>query len=181
MKLTRRDAVAALTAAGVSASAVAMARLDDRASESGAFTARDLDVLLATADVVYPSAVSVTEEFIETYSVGRVQDREVYRTGMKRAIADVNAYAGRYTGTPFPDLAPSARDQVLREMGVDRVQPEPEGTVPEQVRYYLVNELLYALYSTPTGGELVGLENPPGYAGGLESYQQAPEDRPADE
>jgi hypothetical protein len=42
------------------------------------------------------------------------------------------------------------------------------------VRYYVVNELLYALYTSPTGGELVGIENPQGHPGGHESYQHEP-------
>jgi hypothetical protein len=42
------------------------------------------------------------------------------------------------------------------------------------VRYYVVNELLLALYASPTGGELVGIENPQGHPGGTASYQQGP-------
>jgi hypothetical protein len=60
-------------------------------------------------------------------------------------------------------------------MGVDLVDPDPDGFSAERVRFYLVNELLYALYSSPTGGTLLGLENPQGYPGGSESYQQGPE------
>jgi len=50
----------------------------------------------------------------------------------------------------------------------------PDGTAAERVRFFVVNELLLALYASPTGGELVGIENPQGYAGGAESYQRGP-------
>jgi hypothetical protein len=64
---------------------------------------------------------------------------------------------------------------VLREMAVDTAEPRREGEPRETVRYYVVNELLLALYSSPTGGELVGIENPQGYAGGIDSYQRGPQ------
>jgi len=60
-------------------------------------------------------------------------------------------------------------------MSVDTADPVPDGDDVERVRYYVVNELLFALYSSPTGGELVGLENPRGNPGGLASYQRGPQ------
>jgi len=54
------------------------------------------------------------------------------------------------------------------------VSPSKPG---HRVRYYLVNDLLFALYSSPTGGKLVGIENPQGHPGGTGSYQQPPNDR----
>jgi hypothetical protein len=42
------------------------------------------------------------------------------------------------------------------------------------VRYYVVDELLYAFYASPVGGGMAGIENPPGYPGGTESYQEGP-------
>ncbi|MEA5408870.1 hypothetical protein VB773_15715 [Haloarculaceae archaeon H-GB2-1] len=54
-------------------------------------------------------------------------------------------------------------------------EPNPDGTTAERVRYYLVNEPLYALYASPTGGTLVGIENPQGHPGGTESYQRGPQ------
>jgi hypothetical protein len=35
------------------------------------------------------------------------------------------------------------------------------------VNYYLLDELLFAFYSSPTGGELIGNKNPRGYPGGF--------------
>jgi hypothetical protein len=59
-------------------------------------------------------------------------------------------------------------------MGVHTADPDSEGTDPERVRFHVVNELLYALYTSPTGGELVGIENPQGYPGGTASYREGP-------
>jgi hypothetical protein len=62
-------------------------------------------------------------------------------------------------------------------MGADTADPDPDpdGTDAGRVRYYVVNELLYALYASPTGGELVGIENPRGYPGGTASYRRGPD------
>jgi hypothetical protein len=59
-------------------------------------------------------------------------------------------------------------------MGADTVDPDPDGGDVARVRYYVVNELLFALYASPTGAELLGLENPQGHPGGLASYQRGP-------
>ncbi|PSQ18424.1 hypothetical protein BRC99_00075 [Halobacteriales archaeon QS_7_69_60] len=57
---------------------------------------------------------------------------------------------------------------------VDTAAEVPDGSTAERVRYYVVNDLLMALYASPTGGELVGLENPRGHPGGTDSYQRGP-------
>jgi hypothetical protein len=59
-------------------------------------------------------------------------------------------------------------------MGIDVVDSDPEGSDTEQMRFYLVNELLFALYTSPTGAKLAGIENPQGHPGGTTSYQQPP-------
>jgi hypothetical protein len=64
---------------------------------------------------------------------------------------------------------------VLDEMGVDTADPDPEGPDPARVRFYVVNDLLFALYASPTGGELVGIENPQGHPGGTDSYRRGPQ------
>jgi len=70
------------------------------------------------------------------------------------------------------DLSVADRDSLLREVGADTAPPDPDGTNAERVRFYVVNELLYALYTSPTGGELVGIENPQGHPGGTDTYQR---------
>lgn len=176
VKLTRRDAIAVLVASGIGASAViASESVEETKSDRSELSDADVSKIVAVAEVVYPSAIEVTTEFVETYSLGRVQDRPEYLTGIISAASDLNTYTKRWYGVEFDDLSKLKRDRILREMGVDRAHPVPAGTVSERVRYYLVNDLLYALYSTPIGGELIGLENPPGHPGGLESYQRGPD------
>lgn len=176
MELTRRDALAALAAGGVSvgaSAAVLEGGLLDGDSGTGESDI-DLDSLVAVARVVYPSSVEGVREFVETYALGRLDGREAYRDGVRAALAELDDYATDWYGDRYAALDREQRDSLLREMGVDAADPDPDGTAPERVRYYLVNELLYALYTTPTGGKLVGIENPQGYPGGTDSYQRGP-------
>ena len=92
----------------------------------------------------------------------------------REAVGIVEDRAQRWYGSEFDALDPDRRDQLLREMGVDTADEAPDGTDAERVRYYLVNDLLLALYASPTGGGLVGIENPQGHPGGTDSYQRGP-------
>ena len=133
------------------------------------------DTLVAVARVVYPSAVENVPEFVEAYSAVRVRERPAYREGARAATASLDGYARvHFDADAFLDLGRAARETVLDRMGVDTAEPDPEGTTAERVRFYLVNELLFALYASPTGSELVGLENPQGYPGGIRSYRRGP-------
>lgn len=169
MELTRRDAVAALAALGVGAGAVGQVRTADSAAPRA-------DRLAAVADVVYPSSVTATDEFVETAVAGYVASREELTRGVETALDDLDRAARDRHGSAFRDLSTDRRETVLREMGVDRAVADPEGSVPGRVRYYLVNGLLYVLFTTPTGGKLVGTVNPAGYPGGLEPYQRGPDE-----
>lgn len=171
-ELSRRDALVALGAAGaaVGGGALAWDRIDDPS-----FGERERETLVAVARTVYPSEVSGVAAFVERYVVGRVEDRPAYAAGVADAASALDRYARTHEGARFVDLDPDERDALLRRMAVDVADPDPEGTDAARVRFYLVNELLYALYTSPTGGELVGLENPQGYPGGIDSYQRPPE------
>ncbi|MFB6205106.1 MAG: gluconate 2-dehydrogenase subunit 3 family protein [Haloglomus sp.] len=188
-ELTRRDAMAALTAAGVSTAlggTLSWAVLregdtggeDGRGEEGGAagegLSPRERETLLALAERLYPSAVTGIPTFVERYTVGRVRDRPEYLAGMREALRTLDDYAVRWTDEHFADLASDRRGVLLNSMGITVASPEPDGLDPERIRFYLVNELLFALYSTPTGGKLVGIENPQGYPGGTRSYHQPP-------
>ena len=181
MELTRRDAVAALSAAGTTALAgCSFGEPDDDAEseQSAGDTDRvdaDLRSLVALAEVLYPSAVEVTDEFVETYVLGRSVQDESYREELSAAVEVLDAEAERARGEAFADLAVDERDALLRELGLDETDPDPDGEPAERLRYYLVNELLYALFTTPEGGELIGIENPPGNPGGLQSYKRGPD------
>ena len=168
MKLTRRDAIVALTAMGIGAGEVG------RAFHSSEGEDAIVRRMLAAAETVYPSTVDVNDEFVSTYVLGRLTHRENHRTELERAVTELNDHARRVTGRAFEDLAVDRRRDVFRDLGVDRALSNPDGTVEEQIRYYVVNDLLYVLFTSPVGGTLVGFENPPGYPGGRESYQRGP-------
>jgi len=173
MELTRRDAVAALAAAGI-AGGGALA-----AERTGLLEDEEADVpvtetMVAAAEAVYPTAVTGVREFVETYVIGRAEDRPGYQEGIVEATAVLNEDARTWTDSAFVDLTVAERDELLHEMSVDVVDPDPDGIAAERIRFYVVNELQYALYTSPTGGRLVGIENPQGHPGGLGSYQQGP-------
>lgn len=170
--LTRRDAVAALAAGlgGGAAAAGLGALTDDR--DGGEISDADLATLVGVAEVVYPSEVTGVTEFVRTYVAGLRPER---RTRMARAARRLDEAARRYAGGGFASLAPTERTAVLDRLGVSRVSSDPSGTVPERVRYHAVNSLLYALFTSPTGSELVGIRNPTGHPGGYESLMRAPE------
>ncbi|WP_207592333.1 gluconate 2-dehydrogenase subunit 3 family protein [Halomontanus rarus] len=178
MELSRRDAIAALAAVGIGTGGVALYRSDvfDDGSTDGEATLDDpVDTMIALATVVYPSEVSGIDEFVETYVVGRVEDDETHERRTVQALTHLEGYASDEFGDSFVDLSPDERDAVLRDLGIQSARPNPDGSDVERIRYYLVNELLYALFTSPTGGELVGHENPPGHGGGLDSYQRGPD------
>jgi hypothetical protein len=187
MELTRRDAVAALAALGAGGGAVGLYRHHEAGGEEPASDAPDDppegtglpddrrvgDVAVAIAEVVYPSEVTGTREFVGSFLDGRL-DRSDHGTGIRKAVAALEGRARDWHGSGVVELDRGTREQLLREVGADTAEEDPEGTTAERVRYYLVNELLLALYASPTGGELVGIENPQGHPGGTDSYQRGP-------
>ena len=193
MELSRRDAVAALAAIGIGigGGAVAHTQLggsDERGpGDKGAPTdtsdgAGDaggsgplVDTAAALGDVLYPPEVDGVGEFTRTYVRGRIADDEDRRAAMADAVATLDARADEEYGAAFRDLDPAEGNSLLSGMGMENVAPDPGGSDRERVRYYLVNELLYALMTSPKGGALVGIENPPGHPGGLDAYQQGPQ------
>ncbi|WP_132060687.1 gluconate 2-dehydrogenase subunit 3 family protein [Halorussus amylolyticus] len=175
MELTRRDALAALAAGGVAVGAGAMLEGNPFGENAPASPEDRLDTLLAVAEVVYPSEVSGIEEFVRTYALGRTEDRDDYREGIVEALDTLDEYTRTWHDADFRELDAETRESVLDQMGVDTADPDPEGTDRERVRFFAVNELLYALYTSPTGGELVGIENPQGHPGGASSYQRGPD------
>lgn len=171
MDLTRRHAVAALAAAG----AVGAGAVDEALSNvDGDLTGSDVRTLEAAAAVLYPDAASVSREFVETYVVGRRGFGDDFLAGVRDALDVLRSTSRRETGRAFPSLSPALRDDVLRATGADRAASDPDGTAAQRVRYYVVDELLYAFYASPAGAELVGSGNPTGYPGGTEAYQQPP-------
>ncbi|WP_331280750.1 gluconate 2-dehydrogenase subunit 3 family protein [Halobellus rufus] len=131
-----------------------------------------VDLLDAVAEVLYPSDVDGRREFVETYALGRTEDRPAYRDGVREAAAQLDAVARDWNGDSYADLDAETRDRILRRLGVETAEPDPEGPITDRIRFYLVDDLLFAFYASPVGGRLVGIENPIGYPGGIESYQR---------
>ncbi|MFB6127773.1 MAG: gluconate 2-dehydrogenase subunit 3 family protein [Halolamina sp.] len=188
MELSRRDALAALSAAGVGS--LAGCGAPEAATDGDAVPEREpeetpeaatLETLVAVAEVVYPEAATDgdgdPESFVRTYVAGRTADRPAYREGVVAATRELADVARDWEDAPFAELDPIVRDRLLRDLGVDTADPDPEGDVSSRLRYFVVNELLFAFYASPSGAELVGLENPAGHPGGTQSYQQPPPER----
>lgn len=171
MDLTRRDAVAALVALGVGGAALGSVHRHRRSADGDD---RLLDTMVAAAEVVYPQDVEGVEPFVETFLEGRLE-RDAHAAAVEDAVDELDRYAKGWHDGRFSALSVADRDATLRAAGVHSVAEHPDGTSPERIRYYVVNELLLALYASPTGGELVGIENPQGYPGGLETYGRGPE------
>lgn len=170
MKLTRRDALAALAAGGTVIGGTAALRWADVDDDD--FGGHESTTLEAIAQVIYPSTVSEIPQFVETYVVGRYRDKSTHMRELVGAIVTLDEYAQTWYDDVYCNLDRQTQENVLSEMGLDVVDPVPDGTDVERVRYYVINELLYALYTSPTGGKLVGIENPQGYPGGIASYQR---------
>lgn len=145
---------------------------DDGPGDGVEFTEDELSTLVAAAEFLYPSEVSVEAGFVETYTRGMTSAR---KRALKRAVDGVETHARRRFGTKFAALPVDDREGLFRSMNVDTVAPATDGTLSERVRYYIVNGLLYALFTTPKGSNLAGIENPRGYPGGTESYQEEPD------
>lgn len=181
MRLTRRDALAALSAVGAGGVAGCSAPKGDSTASSTSSDAdgpeldeRDSGTLVALAEVLYPSEVTNVAAFVTEYVAPRVRERPEHGRGVLDALAALDQYAQALEGEPYAELSTADREAVLGYMAVDTADPDPDGDEEERVRYYLVNDLLFGLYASPTGASLAGLENPPGYPGGTASYQTGP-------
>jgi len=181
MRLTRRDALAALSAvgaggvAGCSApNAASTASSTPSDAEGPELGEDDLETLVALAAVLYPSEVENVAEFVEEYLGASVGERPAHGHGVLDAVETLDEYARSLESTRYAALSATEREELLEYMAVDTAEPDPDGDDNERVRYYLVNDLLFGLYSSPTGASLAGLENPPGHPGGTASYQKGP-------
>lgn len=191
MELTRRDAVAALGAVGVGSGAMALlqsgdtddpgdadrpATPTDSDGEATGLSDHDRATAVAVAAAIYPAAVENVEGFVADFLRGRVAD-DPERAG---EIGDAVTYLDDYVSTwydvdAFASLSPADRVDAFDRMNADTIDPDPDGGSVQRVRYYLINDLLFALYASPTGGELVGIENPQGHPGGTTSYRRGPQ------
>jgi len=175
MDLTRRDALAVL-AGGTILSGGAIAAFVRQFDDGPDASLTELqDALVATAEATYPSEVDGVEEFVRTYAEGRLDARTDYARAARYTLDDLNGYSRAIHDGDFVALDATTQATALSRVGADTAESDPAGSTAERVRYYLVNDVLYALYSSPTGAGLVGLSNPQGYAGGTNSYRTGPD------
>jgi hypothetical protein len=167
VNITRRDVLLALSVLGVGTYRAASTPRRDTDDGSVA-------TLLAVAEVLCPSSVDIDAEFVESSVIGRSHVLSNHEAEVTTALAELNRRARADYGRAFAALGPTKRRAVLRSLGALNSHSEPDGLRSQQLRYYLVNNILYALYATPVGGQAVGVENPPGYPGGREAYQRGP-------
>jgi hypothetical protein len=155
MELIRREAVVPLAAAGVTVGGGALlaADRDWQLTDPGQVD-HDLDTMRALVPVLCPSEVTATDGFVETYVHGRIDDDEAYREAVGEAVAALDERAVERRGAPFVDLDAAECEGLLHDLGMSSTEPDPEGTDAERIRYYLVNELLFALFTTPTSEPL---------------------------
>lgn len=177
MELTRRDATIALAALGSGTAAIGFRTTRERDEELEGLDGGDDDAVVsamaALAEVLYPSELSGIEPFVETFVTERLE-RDGHGEALRATVAELDELAVSWQDAAIADLSPSDREELLREVGADVADEAPDGTTAERVRYFVVNELLMALYTPPTGGELVGIENPQGHPGGTDTYQRGP-------
>jgi len=206
--LTRRDAVGALAAAGVTAvagcssflggedagetptdgsgdatpaantdepSAATTTGGDDAASETTPVENHDLETMRSLATVLYPSQVDVTEEFLGTYLYSRIVDEEAYATAVTAAVGTLDSLAREQYDGAFRALETDQQESVVVDSDIKSGASVADGTDVERLNYHLVDELVFALYASPAGGELVGNRNPRGWHGGYGSSPEVPE------
>ncbi len=177
MSLSRREVIAALLAGGATGTAVSALPSGlvetETAERQGDLTGANLEQLVAIAEVVFPSAIDVTAEDVSEYAT-RVPDDQ--RSAFHRTLTQLNRRVFGSHGRLLAEMSVQQRGAALRSMGIARVGSSPSGSLAERVRYYLINQLVYSLFTTPQGSELIGVENPVGYPGGYESYQRPPTD-----
>lgn len=178
MELTRRDALAALAASGTLLGGTIALTAKPHSNKSNktqeptdpALNPQYMETAIDIASIIYPSQLTGLADFVSTYLNGRLDDSD-YKHGFTTSIDRLNDLSIVWHDAKYVNLTREVQETVLHEIGADTADPAPSGSPGSRIRYYLINELLYALYTSPTGGRLVGIENPQGHPGGIKSYQ----------
>lgn len=165
MKLTRRQTLLGLIGAS-SVGSLGIYELLDWRTIDGPLSAAGMNSLLTVADVVHPASPEDVEPVISAY-VNRLNDDRIRR--LVTSLSELDSRSRRHFSASFGALSRAQGERLLATLGVNRVQPRPDGTLAERVRYHLVNSVLYALLTHPAGTELYGIGNPVGFAGGFGS------------
>jgi hypothetical protein len=162
MELTRRDAIGALGTAGIASLAGCSSLFGSDEQENAG-----IQTLVALGEVLYPSDAEVTEEFVQTYMYGRITDEQAYEQRLTSGVDTLNSEAQSAHDAPFRELTADQRVSLIENTDLRTGDSVPDGTAIQQVNYHLIDELLFAFYASPAGGELVGNTNPRGWPGGF--------------
>jgi hypothetical protein len=165
MELTRRDAIGALGTAGIASLAGCSSLFGSE--NGGPQENAGIQTLVALGEVLYPSETEVTEEFVQTYMYGRITDEQAYQQQLTSGVETLDSEAQSAHEAPFRELSADQRVSVIENTDLRTGDSVPDGNAIEQVNYHLIDELLFAFYASPTGGELVGNTNPRGWPGGF--------------
>lgn len=130
MELTRRDALAALSVAGVGSvggcsTSLGGGSASENVTDEDPVSAHDVETMVALADVLYPSAVTGVAQFVRDYSVERVRDDPAYGRGVVAAVDDLDDYVAEWYDGPYAELSTAERGDVLDQMTVDTADPGP--------------------------------------------------------
>jgi len=174
MTIRRREWLVAVgVATGLAGvSGVDWASVVDRESTVSPVGRLETETLMAVAEIVYPTAVDYDEAFVVDHVESRSDARQQQ---IRDAVADLNGFARQWYGQPFPALSSATQRAMLRNLGVGRTGSDSTDTATERIRYYVINQLLFALFTDPRGSRPFGIDNPRGYPGGYESYQEPSE------
>jgi len=181
MELSRRDALGALSAAGIASTAGCSSLFgggdgesnDDETPADQSTSAatpdeqKPMQTLVALGEVLYPSEAEVTAEFVGTYLMGRIADEDGYRERLATGVDTLNELARENQGTYFRALNTEQRVTLVENTDLRSGDSVPDGTPVQQVNYHLIDEMIFAFYASPVGGELVGNTNPRGWPGGF--------------
>lgn len=167
MKLTRRRTLLGLVGASSVVGLGTYELTGGTQSGDGSVSNGIVDGLLTAADVVFPVETRSKRSSISNYVDGLNDDRTRALLG---TLSGLDRAASRRFGSPFRSLSRGEAKRLFAVLGVDRVQSRPEGTLPERVRFHVVNSVLYALLTHPTGTESFDVGNPVGYPGGIPTH-----------
>lgn len=171
-ELTRRDtllAAAGVTAAGGLGVYELLRRTPGPASAAVDLSETRLETLVAVSEVVYPWPLADPGRQLSLY-VRRLSEERTAALVASLDALDVEARS-RF-GQPFRRLSRDERRAVFTALGVDRVASRPDGTLPARIRFHVVNSVLYALMTHPTGTAPFGISNPVGFPGGIYSAEE---------
>lgn len=169
MNLSRREALLGLLGVSTGVSLSTYELTGNRYGSDGrrSLSRRDREALLTIADIVHPANPGGFEPVIARYVRRLPASRERALLG---TLSELDGVSRRQLGAGFGSLSTPEARLLLEGLGVDGVQSNRQGTLAERIRFHLINSVMYALLTDPSGTAVLGIDNPVGYPGGFSSY-----------